>query len=93
MTFVDILAYSIGCSLPWGGIGILVFLAIRKKTKEKSILRYAVNSVPAIAGGLGSWTGFSGESILFPLLTGFLWGGITFLAVNLRKQPENKEME
>ncbi len=76
-----------------GGIGVLVFLAIREKTKERSILRYAVNGLPAVAAGLGSWTGFSGDSILFPLLTGLLWGGITFLAVNVRKQPEQKEME
>jgi len=93
MTFVDVLAYSIGCSLPWGGIGVLVFLAVREKTKEQSILRYAVNAMPAVAGGLGSWTGFSGDSILFPLLTGLLWGAITFLAVNVRKQPERKEMD
>lgn len=86
MSFSDVLVYSLGCSLPWGGIGILVFLVLRKKIHREGNWKYVLNSIPAIASGLGSWTGFDGESILFPVLTALIWGGITFLILSIKNE-------
>jgi len=73
MGFGDIMAYSIGCSLPWGGIGICLFLMLHKLFPGSKVWNYVLYNIPPIAGGLGSWTGFDGQSLLFPLLTSLLW--------------------
>jgi hypothetical protein len=73
INFSDMMVYSIGCSLPWGSIGICFLWVLQKVFPDSKSRGYILYSIPPIAGGLGSWTGFNGQSLLFPLLTILLW--------------------
>ncbi len=87
MNFGDIMIYSIGCSLPWGSIGICLLWALQKLFPDSKSRGYILYSIPPIAGGLGSWIGFNGQSLLFPLLTSLLWYvTVIIVLINTNKQ-------
>jgi hypothetical protein len=85
---MDVLAYSIGSSLPWGGIGICIYWVLQRNIPRDVRWRPLIYAIPPLAGGLGSWTGFQGHSIFFPVLTALIWGAILYLAVRLAKNPD-----
>jgi len=88
MGFMDVLAYSVGASLPWGGIGMCIFWVLRKLAPADARWRVAIYALPPVAGGLGSWTGFEGQSLLFPALAALLWGGAMYIAAVMGPQAE-----
>lgn len=93
MGFMDVLAYSVGASLPWGGIGICVFWILRRFVPVGARWRFLVFAIPPVAGGLGSWTGFEGQSLLFPAITALLWGGVLYLATVMGLQSDREKKE
>ncbi len=93
MGFMDVLAYSVGASLPWGGIGICVFWILRRLAPADARWRVVIYAIPPVAGGLGSWSGFEGQSLLFPALTALLWGCALYLATVMGTQTEREKKE
>jgi hypothetical protein len=70
-----------------------VFWVLRKLAPADARWRIVIYAIPPIAGGLGSWTGFEGQRLLFPALTALLWGGAMYLAAAMGPQAERGKKE